>query len=154
MAEPLTIVYYVTGHGFGHATRVVEVTRHLIAAGHVVHVVTGAPQTIWRAEIESENLFFRKALLDSGSIQSDALTVDRKQSLEIYEKLFQRKEEIIGAETEWLKSVRADLVVVDVAPMACTAARRAPRRPGRRDETRIALAHGPAQRYPAFRSAW
>ena len=24
---PLTIVYYVSGHGFGHATRVVEVTR-------------------------------------------------------------------------------------------------------------------------------
>ena len=121
----LTFVYYVTGHGYGHATRVVEVTRHLIAAGHTVHVVTGAPQKIWTTEIESDRLRFRTKLVDSGAIQSDALTVDRKQSLESYEKLFERKEEIISEETAFLREVGADLVVVDIAPMACTAARRA-----------------------------
>ncbi|CAN6858507.1 unnamed protein product [Brassica oleracea] len=42
-SKHLVFAYYVTGHGFGHATRVVEVVRHLIAAGHDVHVVTGAP---------------------------------------------------------------------------------------------------------------
>ena len=69
----LTFVYYVTGHGYGHATRVVEVTRHLIAAGHTVHVVTGAPQKIWTTEIDSDRLHFRTKLVDSGAIQSDAL---------------------------------------------------------------------------------
>ena len=85
--EPLTIVYYVSGHGFGHATRVVEVTRHLIAAGHTVHVVTGAPHSIWTAEIDSPRLHFRKVLLDSGAVQSDALTVDRMGSLLAFETL-------------------------------------------------------------------
>lgn len=30
----LTIAYYCTGHGLGHATRSLEVCKHLIAAGH------------------------------------------------------------------------------------------------------------------------
>ena len=123
--EPLTIVYYVSGHGFGHATRVVEVTRHLIAAGHTVHVVTGAPHSIWTAEIDSPRLHFRKVLLDSGAVQSDALTVDRMGSLLAYETLFERQAEIVDGETAFIRSVGADLVVVDIAPMACTAARRA-----------------------------
>jgi L-arabinokinase len=42
----LIFAYYVTGHGFGHATRVVEVVRNLILAGHDVHVVTAAPDFV------------------------------------------------------------------------------------------------------------
>ncbi|RZC48366.1 hypothetical protein C5167_041341 [Papaver somniferum] len=58
----LVFAYYITGHGFGHATRAVEVVRHLIAAGHDVYVVTGAP--------------------DCGAVQADALSVDPLASLE------------------------------------------------------------------------
>ncbi|KAM6563354.1 hypothetical protein CsatB_023352 [Cannabis sativa] len=38
----LVFGYNVTSHGFGHATRVVEVVRHLIMASYEVHVVTNA----------------------------------------------------------------------------------------------------------------
>ena len=118
-------VYYVSGHGFGHATRVVEITRHLIAAGHTVHIVTGAPKSIWTAEIDSPKLKFREMLLDCGAVQSDALTVDRMKSLLAYEALFRRQDEIVAGEAAFLREVGADLVVVDIAPMACTAARQA-----------------------------
>ncbi|KAJ6676064.1 MEVALONATE KINASE/GALACTOKINASE [Salix koriyanagi] len=73
----LVFAYYVTGHGFGHATRVVEVVRNLILAGHDVHVVTGAPDFVFTSEIQSPRLFIRKVLLDCGAVQADALTVDR-----------------------------------------------------------------------------
>lgn len=86
----LVFAYYVTGHGFGHATRVVEVfsfflfkfcvtvdpgesadhlrlsidilqvVRNLIVAGHDVHVVTGAPDFVFTSEIQSPRLFLRK----------------------------------------------------------------------------------------------
>lgn len=39
--------YYVTGHGYGHATRVVEVCRSLLASGHQVTVCTCAPPYIF-----------------------------------------------------------------------------------------------------------
>lgn len=60
----------------------VQVVRHLIAAGHDVHVVTGAPEFVFTTEISSPNLHIRKVLLDCGAVQADALTVDRLASLE------------------------------------------------------------------------
>lgn len=119
----LVFAYYVTGHGFGHATRVVEVVRHLILAGHDVHVVTGAPEFVFTSEIQSPRLFIRKVLLDCGAVQADALTVDRLASLEKYsETAVAPRASILATEVEWLNSVKADLVVSDVVPVACRAA--------------------------------
>uniref|UniRef100_A0A7N0U6W1 L-arabinokinase n=1 Tax=Kalanchoe fedtschenkoi TaxID=63787 RepID=A0A7N0U6W1_KALFE len=119
----LVFAYYVTGHGFGHATRVVEVVRHLINAGHDVHVVTGAPDYVFTSAVQSPRLFIRKVLLDCGAVQADALTVDRLASLEKYkETAVVPRESILATETEWLHSINADLVVSDVVPVACRAA--------------------------------
>ncbi|POO03880.1 Mevalonate/galactokinase [Trema orientale] len=119
----LVFAYYVTGHGFGHATRVVEVARHLIMAGHDVHVVTGAPEFVFTSEVQSPRLFIRKVLLDCGAVQADALTVDRLASLEKYsETAVAPRASILATEVEWLNSIKADLVVSDVVPVACRAA--------------------------------
>ncbi|KAL6985073.1 D-arabinose 1-dehydrogenase (NAD(P)(+)) [Sarracenia purpurea var. burkii] len=109
----LVFAYYVTGHGFGHATRVVEVARHLILAGHDVHVVTGAPDFVFTTEIQSPQLFLRKLVLDCGAVQADALTVDRLASLEKYsETAVVPRPFILATEVEWLNSIKADLVVI------------------------------------------
>ncbi|GLT67520.1 hypothetical protein SLA2020_398210 [Shorea laevis] len=119
----LVFAYYVTGHGFGHATRVVEVVRHLILAGHDVHVVTGAPDFVYTTEIQSPRLFLRKLVLDCGAVQADALTVDRLASLEKYsETAVKPRASILATEVEWLNSIKADFVVSDVVPVACRAA--------------------------------
>ncbi|CAN6987289.1 L-arabinokinase-like [Brassica rapa] len=122
-SKHLVFAYYVTGHGFGHATRVVEVVRHLIAAGHDVHVVIGAPDFVFTSEIQSPRLKIRKVLLDCGAVQADALTVDRLASLEKYvETAVIPRAEILETEVEWLHSIKADFVVSDVVPVACRAA--------------------------------
>lgn len=119
----LVFAYYVTGHGFGHATRVVEVVRHLILAGHDVHVVTGAPDFVFTTEVQSPRLFLRKLVLDCGAVQADALTVDRLASLEKYsETAVAPRASILATEVEWLNSIKADLVVSDVVAVACRAA--------------------------------
>ena len=117
-----TFAYYVTGHGFGHATRVCAVAKCLVAAGHTVHIVTGAPGSIFTSEIpHPSRLKLRNVVLDCGAVQTDALTVDCEASLRKYESL----PDVVEREAAWLRSIGADVVVVDVAPMACTAARRA-----------------------------
>ncbi|KAK4432722.1 L-arabinokinase [Sesamum alatum] len=121
--KPLVFAYYVTGHGFGHATRVLEVVRNLILAGHEVHVVTGVPDYIFTTEIKSPRLFIRKVLLDSGAVQADALTVDRLASLEKYvQTAVVPRDSILATEVEWLKSINANLVVSDAVPVVCRAA--------------------------------
>ena len=42
----------VTGHGYGHATRVVEVCRQALALGHEVIVCTCAPPFIFTRELD------------------------------------------------------------------------------------------------------
>lgn len=119
----LVFAYYVTGHGFGHATRVVEVARHLILAGHDVHLVSAAPDFVYTTEIQSPHLHIRKVLLDCGAVQADALTVDRLASLEKYhETAVVPRDSILKTEVEWLNSIKADLVISDVVPVACRAA--------------------------------
>ncbi|XP_011077667.1 L-arabinokinase [Sesamum indicum] len=121
--KPLVFAYYVTGHGFGHATRVLEVVRNLILAGHEVHVVTGVPDYIFTTEIKSARLFIRKVLLDCGAVQADALTVDRLASLEKYvQTAVVPRDSILATEVEWLKSINANLVASDAVPIACRAA--------------------------------
>ncbi|KAJ8451334.1 hypothetical protein Cgig2_014106 [Carnegiea gigantea] len=123
-ARHLVFAYYVTGHGFGHATRVVEVARHLILAGHDVHVVSAAPDYVFTTEIQSPQLHLRKIifwsyfnfqmLLDCGAVQA---------SLEKYhETAVVPREAILKTEVEWLKSIKADLAITDVVPIACRAA--------------------------------
>ncbi|CAI9099067.1 OLC1v1035828C1 [Oldenlandia corymbosa var. corymbosa] len=121
--KSLVFAYYVTGHGFGHATRAAEIVRNLIQAGHCVHVVAGAPEYVFTTAIESPRLFIRKVLLDTGAVQADALTVDRFASLEKYiETAVVPRASILTTEVEWLKSIKADLVVSDVVPVVCRAA--------------------------------
>ncbi|WOL08538.1 L-arabinokinase-like isoform X1 [Canna indica] len=101
----------------------ISVVRHLIAAGHDVHVVTGAPDFVFTTEIQSPNLHIRKVLLDCGAVQADALTVDRLASLEKYRQTAViPRSSILATEVEWLNSIKADLVVSDVVPVACRAA--------------------------------
>ena len=120
---PLNIAYYVTGHGLGHATRVVEVCRQLVAAGHHVFVVTAAAAGVFTREIPSEQLSVRRAVLDCGSKQQDAFSVDMKGSLELYqETAVDCRDAILATEVNWLKTSEIDLVAVDIVPIAFAAA--------------------------------
>jgi predicted glycosyltransferase len=49
--DPLSIAYYCTGHGLGHATRSIEVCKHLVERGHTVTVITGAPARVFLQEV-------------------------------------------------------------------------------------------------------
>uniref|UniRef100_A0A804UGH6 L-arabinokinase n=1 Tax=Zea mays TaxID=4577 RepID=A0A804UGH6_MAIZE len=121
--QHLVFAYYITGHGFGHATRAIEVVRHLVAAGHDVHVVTAAPEFVFTTEIASPSLHIRKVLLDCGAVQADALTVDRlAREVQYHQTTVVPGESILKTEAEWLNSIKADLVVSDVVPVACRAA--------------------------------
>lgn len=121
--DPLSIAYYCTGHGLGHATRALEVCRHLVERGHSVTVVTGAPARVFLQEVPSSRFVFRKAVLDCGSKQLDPFTVDMKGSLEEYHNTcVVNRESMLESEAQWLQSNRIDLVVSDVVPIACAAA--------------------------------
>ena len=121
--DPLTIAYYCTGHGLGHATRAIEVCKHLVARGPSVIVVTGAPARVFLTQVPSGRFVLRKAVLDCGSLQTDPFTVDTRGSLEEYHRTcVVHRRQLLDSEVAWLKANAIDLVVSDVVPIACAAA--------------------------------
>lgn len=86
-------------------------------------VVTAAPAGVFTREILSQQLSVRRAVLDCGSKQQDAFSVDMKGSLELYQKTaVDCRDAILATEANWLKTSGIDLVAVDIVPIAFAAA--------------------------------
>lgn len=119
MASPL-VVYYVTAHGYGHATRAAAVCAELERRGARVLVRTAAPAWLFAAEgLRAE---VQHAELDCGLAMKDALSVDIPASLAAYEALLARWEAARRDETALLRRAGADAVISDAGALPIEAA--------------------------------
>jgi len=120
------IVAYVSGHGFGHATRMSAVLRELrgLRPGLPIEVVTSAPELLFRDEVPG-GIRYRQVECDVGVAQRGPLAIDEgeteRRALE-FEAGFA---ELAAREAACLDGLGARLVVGDVPPLAFAAARRA-----------------------------
>jgi L-arabinokinase len=118
----VTVVFYVSGHGFGHASREIEVIRALAARvpGARVVVRTAVPRWFFDLPVE-----LQPADTDTGVVQLDSLRIDElataRQAADFHRTFGQRTE----TEAGWLDDLRADAVVGDVPALAFAAARAA-----------------------------
>jgi hypothetical protein len=117
------IVAYVTGHGFGHVTRTVEVLRTLgeMEPGIPRVLVTSAPPRLFRAAL-GEAVTVRGEDCDVGLVQRDALVVDEDASLARWRAFMKTWDERVEREAVWLRELGAELVLGDVPPLAFAAA--------------------------------
>lgn len=124
----LHVAYYITGHGFGHATRSEALLVELLARGIAARatVVTSVPEWLfadlraWRGAVS-----FRDKVNDVGFIQRDGINIDfRASAREVAENL-RALEARIAEEAAFLAEARVDLVVADIPALAIAAARRA-----------------------------
>lgn len=123
MDNALSIAYYCTGHGLGHVTRTVEVCKQLVERGHSVTLMTAAQSTFFGTQLDSRLFHVRKAVLDCGSQQVDAFTVDGRASLEQYDAAcVGLRSHLIHTEVDWLQENHIDIVASDIVPLACAAA--------------------------------
>jgi hypothetical protein len=125
------IAYYVTGHGFGHATRTGAIIAALLEGNGArdpifVHIVSDVPPWIFK-ELEPHRSFLaiRSKRNDVGLIQKDGLSIDFAASsaaLAVHLETFDR-----GAddEADFLTKARIDLVLSDVPALPFLAAARA-----------------------------
>jgi L-arabinokinase len=119
----LMLVAYVSGHGFGHATRVAEVLR-VVRERRVeapLAVVTSGPESIYRKAVPGE-LLFRSLQCDVGLVQKGALVIDEAATAERCRAFDAGFEALAAAEGRWLQSVGARVVLGDIPPLAFAAA--------------------------------
>lgn len=109
------IVYYVSGHGYGHAVRsalvVAEIQRR--APGLPIWVRTDAPSWLFPAGAVVE-----PATLDVGVLQRGSLNVRPRATLARYAELIAREPEVIARETRLARERGTTCVVADIPSAA------------------------------------
>ena len=120
------IAFYVSGHGFGHASRDIEVINalHVARPGIPLLVRTSAPRWIFdltlRAPVE-----WMPLEADTGVVQIDSLRLDIPETLRRADAFHGALAERAAAEARLLRECGARLVVGDIPPLAFAAARAA-----------------------------
>jgi L-arabinokinase len=122
-------VFYVSGHGFGHASRSIELLRTLMArrpdASFVVR--TEAPRWLFDtiADAEGPRLAVQAVEADTGIVQVDSLTLDEEDTARQAARFYATFDRRVTAEADLVRREGADVVIGDIPPLAFAAADRA-----------------------------
>ena len=113
------IVFYVSGHGFGHASRTIEVINAILAKRPEtrIGVRTAAPRWLFDLTVKGK-VTFSTLETDSGVVQVDALTLDEADSIRRAWSFHSDLVTRAASETRSLRELGATLIVGDIPPLA------------------------------------
>ncbi|HKY22164.1 MAG TPA: hypothetical protein VJM31_13195 [Vicinamibacterales bacterium] len=117
------IAFYVSGHGFGHTSRVIEVIRAVLRRrpNAAVVVKTSAPRRLFERAL-SGRIQFVELSCDAGMVQTDSLHIDEAESIRqalAFQAELPHKAE---GEAAFLRQAGVRMVVGDIPPLAFEAA--------------------------------
>lgn len=118
-----TVVFYVSGHGFGHAVRqitIINALRKVVPQARIV-VRTTAPAWLFKRTVRGPFELI-PGETDTGLVQIDSLHLDERETIVRALAFQQRFAELVPQEAGLLRSLNAGLVVADAPPLACAAA--------------------------------
>lgn len=110
----ISIAYYISGHGFGHAARQTPVIHRLVDQGVRVHVRTAAPPKFF----DRPGITYTANQYDIGMVQADALTLDPAATFRWYADFLTQQADLIASEAAFLREQAISLVVADMPPVA------------------------------------
>ncbi len=113
------IVFYVSGHGFGHASRSIEVINAILARRPEVRigVRTSAPRWLFDLTVKGK-VAFSTLECDTGVVQLDALSLDEADSIRRAASFHSDLVTRAASETRVLRELGAGLIVADIPPLA------------------------------------
>jgi L-arabinokinase len=120
----MALVYYISGHGFGHASRSIEVVNALLdRRPHLaVHIRTAAPR--WLFDLTVRGAFSFEAVdTDPGVVQHDSLSLDAAETIRRAEAYVDALPALAASEAARLQALHASFVVADIPPLGLEAAR-------------------------------
>lgn len=112
-----TILFYVSGHGFGHARRMGLLIDALLrqAPELKICVRTTAPQHVFEA---APSVTFARSSIDAGMAEAGPLTIDVEGTLARLSDLIGRHDEIVAEESAAVTALRPGLIVADIPFLA------------------------------------
>jgi UDP:flavonoid glycosyltransferase YjiC (YdhE family) len=119
----MKLVFYISGHGYGHAVRDIEIIKSILAIEPrtEIHFRTKAPQWLFQPLL-NDHVFYHERELDFGVLQQNSFSADKKNTLERYAGLIEQKDQLVNEEIDFLTSVQPDIILDDITPFAFDAA--------------------------------
>lgn len=113
------IVFYISGHGFGHASRSIEVINAILARRPEtrVGVRTSAPRWLFDLTVKGK-VTYSTLECDTGVVQVDALTLDEADSIRRAAAFHSDLVTRAASETRVLRELGAGLIIGDIPPLA------------------------------------
>src|SRR5574337_1251237 len=104
------VAFYITGHGFGHATRMAAVASALAreTAGLEISLISTTPEWLFRLNLPCD-FRLRPRALDIGVVQLDSLRLDPVATLLAYARFLEVQPAAVREEAEILRRDGVDL---------------------------------------------
>lgn len=117
-----SILYYITGHGYGHAVRSSQVIDRLqeCRADLKIYVRSTAPGWLFKRAI-----FQSRQAIDVGIVQKDSLDMDLEGTLQACRVLHRNLPRLIAQEINFIKKYQIGLILGDIPPIGFEIAARA-----------------------------
>ncbi len=116
-----SILYYITGHGYGHAVRSSQVVEALQLTRPQLEILvrTTAPDWLFPPVTYSHRA------IDVGVVQNDSLSMDVEATLQACRCLHERLPEITREESQYVRDHKVGVIVGDIPPLCFEIASRA-----------------------------
>ena len=121
----ISIAYYISGHGYGHAVRSLQVMRSLKESCVKVefHIRTTAPQ--WLMDHFPFPISYERRTIDVGIVQQDSLRMNLEETLRACQELHERIPSFIEEELTFTQREKIRLLLGDIPPLCFEIAARA-----------------------------
>src|SRR2546430_55960 len=115
----MNLLFYVSGHGYGHAVRSAEVVRELAAQqrAETIYVRTTAPAHLF-AGMQGTAVQVTSAALDTGAVEVNPLQIDSEQTLLTAARFLESRDAILASEREFVEKQNIALIVADIPYLA------------------------------------
>lgn len=123
---PSSIVFYISGHGFGHASRSIEIINALIDRRPELRVIIRSSVAPWLvARTARPGVILAPAEVDTGVVQLDSLNLDANESIRGAEAFMATFDARIETEVRFLREQDATMTISDLPPLGVAAGRAA-----------------------------
>jgi L-arabinokinase len=121
-----SVFFYISGHGYGHASREIEAINALLsrATGYDLVIRTSAARWLFDHTVRGAFTYLPGAC-DTGVVQIDSLRLDARETIARAAEFYRALPEHVEREAAHLRAHDARLVIADAPPLACAAARAA-----------------------------
>ena len=119
----VAVVFYISGHGFGHASRSIEVINALVDRRPDLRVVVRSQVAPWLFERTARpTVELEPVETDTGVAQIDSLHLDERETLARARAFMNTMPARLALEASRLRELDATLVIADLPPLGIAAA--------------------------------